>query len=196
MTKDTNITDRLMAETAATVQRIADLSDELFRLSGQLWVIADWSGQRDIFDWSQMAHDAGSKVEKLRWSLPDVIHGINLTLPIRALGDPAIDKKQRSPAHYHILSVRDPGGPHQVAECAEQTTTDPGFTRQYLDEIHRSVWAEGHIPFDGWDAIWIVGCGPGACRRGEICDLPVEEWGEPYFERDRRSAPDANDSYW
>ena len=196
MTKDTNITDRLMAETAATVQRIADLSDELFRLSGQLWVIADWSGQRDIFDWSQMAHDAGSKVEKLRWSVPDVMHGINFTSPIRTFGNRAIDETQRSPGHYHILSVRDPGGPQQVAECSEQTTTDPYSARQYLDEISRSVLVQGHIPFGGWDGIWIVGCGPQGCRRSEICDLPVEEWGEPYFERDRRSTPDTNDSYW
>ena len=22
---------------------------------------------------------------------------------------------------------------------------------------------------------------PGRCRQGEICDLPVEEWGKPYW---------------
>jgi len=189
MTKDISFTGRLMVETAATVERIAGLSDELFRLSGQLWVIADWSGERHIFDWSEIASDAGSRVEKLRWAVPDVISGITFTLPIRTLDDRAFDETRRGTGHYHILSVRDPGRPRQVAECSEQTATDPCILRQYLDEIYRSVLAEGHIPFDGWDAIWIVGCGPQGCRRCEVCDLPVEEWGEPYFERDRRSMP-------
>jgi hypothetical protein len=34
---------------------------------------------------------------------------------------------------------------------------------------------------EGWEAIWIVGCGPDRCRRDEICDLPVEEWGKPHW---------------
>ncbi|MGO9156772.1 hypothetical protein [Mycobacterium sp.] len=92
MTEDTSITDRLitdrlMAETAATLERIADLSDELFRLSGQLWVISNWAGQRQIFDWSEIANDAGLQVEELQWSVRDVIRGITFTLPIRPLDD-------------------------------------------------------------------------------------------------------------
>jgi hypothetical protein len=27
--------------------------------------------------------------------------------------------KSRTGGHYHLLSVRDPGGPQQIAECAE-----------------------------------------------------------------------------
>jgi hypothetical protein len=77
--------------------------------------------------------------------------------------------------HYHILEVRDPGGPEQVVKCWEGKG-DLGFVCQYLDEIYFP-----EIIDEGWEAIWIVGCGPDRCRRDEICDLPVEEWGKPYW---------------
>jgi hypothetical protein len=50
------------------------------------------------------------------------------------------------------------------------------FACQWIDEIYLP-----EIIDEGWEATWIVGCGPGRCRRDEICDLPVEEWGEPYW---------------
>jgi hypothetical protein len=77
--------------------------------------------------------------------------------------------------HYHTLTVRDPGGSQQIAECWE-SDRDLGSAQQYLDEFY--------LPdsFDeGWDAIYIVGCGPDRCRRDEICNLPVEEWGPPHW---------------
>ena len=91
---------------------------------------------------------------------------------------------QRRPGHYHVLNVRDPGGPEQLAKCWE-AKTNLTFAQQYLDEVYLPDLDKGRIPDDGWDAIWIVGCGPRRCRRGEICDLPVEEWGEPHMERHR-----------
>jgi hypothetical protein len=33
---------------------------------------------------------------------------------------------------------------------------------------------------EGWEAIWSVGCGPGRCRSDDMCNLPVEAWGEPH----------------
>jgi hypothetical protein len=50
---------------------------------------------------------------------------------------------------------------------------DLGVACQYLDEIYLRETID-----EGWEAIWIVGCGPDRCRRDKICDLPVEEWGE------------------
>jgi hypothetical protein len=46
---------------------------------------------------------------------------------------------------------------------------------------------------EGWEAIWIVGCGPDRCRRDEICDLAVEEWGKPYWGGDAVYAAAADD---
>src|ERR1700758_2496320 len=109
MTNDISVTDRLMAETAATVDRIAELSDELFRLSGQLWVIADWSSQRDIFTWSKMANAAGTKVNELQQSVPDVMNGITFTVPAGPLGDREVRDTQRALGNYHLLWVREPG---------------------------------------------------------------------------------------
>jgi hypothetical protein len=67
--------------------------------------------------------------------------------------------------HYHILEVRDPGGPEQVAECWEGKC-DLTFACQYIDEIHLPDTID-----EGWEAIWIVGCGPDRCRatRSPIC---------------------------
>jgi hypothetical protein len=94
-------------------------------------------------------------------------------------GDVACSKlsnyKTRTGGHYHIFTVRDPGGPEQVADCWEGKS-DLTVACQYLDEIYLPDTIN-----EGWEAIWIVGCGPGRCRHGEICDLPVEEWGKPYW---------------
>lgn len=49
---------------------------------------------------------------------------------------------------------------------------------------------------EDWEATWIVGCGPGRCRRGEICDLPVQEWGKPHWGGDAvYAAPNYKNSY-
>jgi hypothetical protein len=84
-------------------------------------------------------------------------------------------EKSRTGGHYHILTVRDSGGPQQVAECWEGEC-DLGHAWQYLDEVYLPDSVD-----EGWDAIFIVGCGPDRCRRDEICDLPVEEWGAPHW---------------
>ena len=86
-------------------------------------------------------------------------------------GSEFFDYRTRTGGHYHILTVRDPGGPEQVAECWEGKY-DLSLACHYLDEIYLN---------EGWEAIWIVGCGPGRCRRDAICDLSVEEWGEPHW---------------
>ena len=83
--------------------------------------------------------------------------------------------RSRTGGHYHILTVRDPGGPQQIAECWEGEC-DLGLAQQYLDEIYLRECVD-----EGWDAIWIVGCGPDRCRRDEICNQPVEEWGAPHW---------------
>jgi hypothetical protein len=83
--------------------------------------------------------------------------------------------KSRTGGHYHILTVRDPGGSQQVAECWEGGS-DLVLAQQYLDEVYLRDFVD-----EGWDAIWIVGCGSDRCRRDEICNLPVEEWGAPYW---------------
>jgi hypothetical protein len=83
--------------------------------------------------------------------------------------------KSRTGGHYHILTVRDPGGSEQVVKC-EEGESDLGFACQYLDDVYLRDSVD-----EGWDAIWIVGCGPDRCRRHEICNLPVEEWGEPHW---------------
>ena len=70
---------------------------------------------------------------------------------------------------------RDRGGPQQIAECWEGHC-GLDFAQQYLDEIYLR-----HYVDEGWDAIWVVGCGPERCRRDEICNLPVEEWGSPHW---------------
>jgi hypothetical protein len=89
---------------------------------------------------------------------------------------PPMKDKSRTGGHYHILTVRDPGGSQQVAECWEDEF-DLGWAWQYLDEVYlQRDWID-----EGWDAIWIVGCGPDRCRRDEICNLAVEEWGEPFW---------------
>jgi hypothetical protein len=88
--------------------------------------------------------------------------------------------KTRTGGHYHILTVRDPGGPEQVAECWEGKC-DLTFACQYLDELYLADMYRGAAIDEGWEAIWIVGCGPDCCRRDEIPNLPVEEWGEPYW---------------
>lgn len=95
--------------------------------------------------------------------------------------------KSRTGGHYHLLSVRDPGGPQQVAECAEHQD-DFSFLQQYLDEIYLCDFVD-----EGWDAFWIVGCGPDRCRRDEICNRPVEEWGAPHW-ADRTVFPGIEDS--
>ncbi|MCZ8377648.1 hypothetical protein O6P37_02105 [Mycobacterium sp. CPCC 205372] len=85
--------------------------------------------------------------------------------------------------HYHLLSVWDPGCAHQRAECAEGKC-DLTLALQYIDEVALDVDPE-------CDAIWIIGCGPGRCRRSEICDLPIEEWGEPHWTRPcEKTTPD------
>ena len=83
--------------------------------------------------------------------------------------------KTPSGGHYHILEVRDPGGPEQVTKCWEGKS-DLTFACQYIDDIYLRETID-----EGWEAIWIIGCGPDRCRRDEICDLPVEEWGKPYW---------------
>jgi hypothetical protein len=95
--------------------------------------------------------------------------------------------KSRTGGHYHVLIVRDPGGPQQVAECWEDKF-DLGFASQLLDEYLRDIVHEG------WDAIFIVGCGPDRCRRDEICNLPVEEWGAPHWADDTTVSPGVEDS--
>jgi hypothetical protein len=71
--------------------------------------------------------------------------------------------------------VRAPGGPEQVAQC-EPGKCDLGFACQWIDEIYLPETIN-----EGLEAIWIVGCAAGRCRRDEICDLPVEDWGEPHW---------------
>jgi len=88
---------------------------------------------------------------------------------------PSMRDTSRTGGHYHILTVRDPGGPQQIAECWEGHC-GLDFAQQYLDEIYLR-----HYVDEGWDAIWVVGCGPERCRRDEICNLPVEEWGSPHW---------------
>jgi hypothetical protein len=83
--------------------------------------------------------------------------------------------KSRTGGHYHTLTVRDPGGSQQIAECWEGER-DLGLAQQYLDDVYVRDSVD-----EGWDAIWIVGCGPDRCRRDEICNLPVEEWGPPHW---------------
>jgi hypothetical protein len=78
-------------------------------------------------------------------------------------------------SHYHLLFVRDPGGPEQVAECCEGQS-DRSLACHYLDEIYFPEFID-----EGWEAIWIIACGPDRCRRDEIPNLPVEEWGSPYW---------------
>jgi hypothetical protein len=91
-------------------------------------------------------------------------------------------KGPHTSGHYHVLQVRDPGGPQQVAECWEDEMS-LSHAQQYLDElVVRNAGVDCGIAVDeGWDGIWIVGCGPNRCRRDEICNLPVEEWGEPHW---------------
>jgi hypothetical protein len=97
--------------------------------------------------------------------------------------------KSRTGGHYHLLSVRDPGGPQQIAECAEYQG-DFSLFQQYLDEIYPRDFVD-----EGWDAFFIVGCGPDHCRRDEICTLAVEEWGAPHW-ADRTVFPGVEDSLW
>lgn len=97
------------------------------------------------------------------------------------------DDKTPTGGHYHILTVRDPGGPEQVAECSEDKCDLSAC--QFVDAVDPS----DHID-EGWEAIWIVGCGPDRCRRDEICDLPVEEWGKPYWGGDAVYAPAADEN--
>jgi hypothetical protein len=78
--------------------------------------------------------------------------------------------------HYHILTVRDLGDPQQIAQCWREETSLT-LVRSYADEDFRLGIDEG------WDAIWIVGCGPDRCRKEEICKLSVYEWGDPYWLR-------------
>lgn len=56
-----------------------------------------------------------------------------------------------------------------------------GFASQYIDLIYVHNIIKFRAIDEGWEGIWIVGCGPDRCRRDEICDLPAEEWGQPYF---------------
>jgi hypothetical protein len=93
-------------------------------------------------------------------------------------GGKLCDDKTRTGGHYHVLFVRDPGGPAQVAECFPGKC-DLSFAGQWVDEIYLRASID-----EGWEAIWIVGCGPDRCRRDKICDLPVEEWGEPHWGSD------------
>ena len=83
--------------------------------------------------------------------------------------------KSLTGAHYHVLTVRDPGGAQQVAECWEGEN-DLGFLQQYLDELYLHDFVD-----EGWEAIFIVGC-PDRCPRDEICNLSVDEWGAPYWQ--------------
>ncbi|CPR10491.1 hypothetical protein BN971_01880 [Mycobacterium bohemicum DSM 44277] len=92
----------------------------------------------------------------------------------REVSTPMKDKS-RTGGHYHTLTVRDPGGSQQIAECCE-AEPDLGHAAQYLDEVYLRDFVD-----EGWDAIWIVGCGPDRCRRNEICNLPIEEWGPPHW---------------
>lgn len=101
---------------------------------------------------------------------------------------PSADDKTSTTGHYHVLFVRDPGGPEQFAEC-DPGTSNLSLTCYWLDEIYLPETIN-----EGWEAIWIVGCGPGRCRRDEICDLPVEEWGEPHW-RCAAVADDDEDPY-
>ncbi|MGZ4524858.1 MAG: hypothetical protein ACXVX7_00075 [Mycobacterium sp.] len=95
--------------------------------------------------------------------------------------------KTRTGGHYHILTVRDPGGSQQVAECWEGEV-DLTFAIQYLNEIYLPDFVD-----EGWEAIWIVGCGPEHCRKDEICNLSVEEWGAPHWS-DQAIFPGADES--
>jgi len=93
--------------------------------------------------------------------------------------------KSRTGGHYHILTVRDPGGSQQVAECGEGEC-DLGFACQYLDDVYLRDSVD-----EGWDAIWIVGCGPDRCRRDEICKPGTSSPGPPL---PRKAALDARQS--
>src|ERR1700741_4702397 len=42
--------------------------------------------------------------------------------------------KNRARGHYHTLTVRDPGGSQQIAECSEDER-DLSHAQQYLDEV-------------------------------------------------------------
>ena len=72
-----------------------------------------------------------------------------------------------------MVFVRAPGGPKQVAQC-KQRKNDLGCMS--ADQICLPETID-----EGWEAIWIVGCGPDHRRREEICDLPAEERGEPHW---------------
>ena len=85
-----------------------------------------------------------------------------------------VEDESRTAGHYHILIVRDPGGSQQVAEC-DEAECRLDLLCCYLDEVWPYYFDEG------WDAIWIIECGPERCRRNEICNLPVQEWGEPHW---------------
>jgi hypothetical protein len=65
--------------------------------------------------------------------------------------------KNRARGHYHTLTLRDPGGSQQIAECWEDER-DLSRAQQYLDEVYLRDSVD-----EGWDAIWIVGCGPDRC---------------------------------
>jgi hypothetical protein len=103
-------------------------------------------------------------------------------------GSKLSELKTPTGGHYHLLFVRDPGGPKQVAEC-DPGNCDLSFACQWIDEIYLPDGIN-----EGWEAIWIVGCGPDRCRRDEICDLPVEEWGKPYWDGDAIYAAAADEN--
>ena len=69
-------------------------------------------------------------------------------------GSKLSELKTPTGGHYHLLFVRDPGGSKQVAEC-DPGNCDLSFACQYLDEIYLCDTID-----EGWEAIWIVGCGP------------------------------------
>ncbi|SPM40518.1 Mycobacterium numidiamassiliense ORFan [Mycobacterium numidiamassiliense] len=97
---------------------------------------------------------------------------------LTSAGCDAARTKVKSPTggHYHVLTVRDPGGSQQVAECWEGHDS-LSTIEQYLDEIVLRDAVD-----EGWDAFYIVGCGLDRRRCDEISALSVEEWGAPYWQ--------------
>jgi hypothetical protein len=79
--------------------------------------------------------------------------------------------------HPHRRPLSRPG---QVVECGEGTS-DLTLASQWIDEVYLADIYRGNAIDEGWEGIWIVGCGPARCRREDICELPMEEWGEPHW---------------